>query len=69
LIAVGLAAILGASVSTAQTVGLLCATVLLFSSGWIAGRRGGLTGLRLLLGALTAAAFGAALIGLKASLH
>jgi hypothetical protein len=69
LIAVVITAVLGASVSTAQTVGLVCATLLLFSSGWVAGRRGGLTGFRLLLSALIAAAFGVALIGLKAALH
>jgi hypothetical protein len=69
LIAVVGAATLGASVSTAQTVGMLFATALLFSSGWIAGRRSGLGGLQRLGAALTAAGFGIALIGLKSALH
>jgi hypothetical protein len=69
LISVVFAAVLGASVGTAQTVGLICATVLLFSSGWVAGRRRGLTGVRLLPGAVVAASFGVALIALKTALH
>jgi hypothetical protein len=69
LIAVVIAALLGTSVGTAQTVGLTCATLLLFSSGWIAGRRGGLTGWQRLLGATIAAGFGVALIALKTALH
>lgn len=68
LVVVG-AAILGADVSAAQNAGLICATVLLFSSGLVAGRRSGLTGYKLALAALTAAGFGIALIGLKAALH
>jgi hypothetical protein len=69
LIAVVVAALVGASVSTAQTVGLICATLLLFSAGWVAGRRRGLTGPRLLLAAVIAAGFGLALIALKTALH
>jgi hypothetical protein len=69
LLAVLTAAILGADVGTAQTIGMLCATVLLFVSGWMAGRRNDLTGFRLLLAALIAAGFGVALVGLKSTIH
>lgn len=69
LLAVVAAAILGADVSTAQTVGMICASALLFGSGFIAGRRRGLTGIRLVLAALVAASFGIVLIGLKSALH
>ncbi len=69
LVAVVLSAILGASVSTAQTVGMICATVLLFSSGVIAGRRRGSTGFRLIMTGVIAASFGAILIVLKTSIH
>jgi hypothetical protein len=69
LVAVVIAAALGANVSTAKTIGLTWATLLLFSSGWVSGRRGGLTGARLLIGAVIAASFGVALIALKTSLH
>jgi hypothetical protein len=48
---------------------LICATVLLFISGWMAGRRVGFAGFRRLLAALVAASFGLILIGLKAALH
>jgi hypothetical protein len=69
LLAVVTSAVLGQQVRTAQTVGMICSTVLLFGSGWIAGRSSGLTGIRRLLAALIAAGFGLALIGLKAALH
>lgn len=69
LIAVVVSAVLGADVFEAQTVGMICATVLLFISGWVAGRRNGMTGFRRLGSALVAATFGLALIGLKAALH
>ena len=69
LLAVVVTAILGFGVSTAQTIGMICATVLLFGSGFMAARRSGLTGVKPLLAALVAAALGAALIGLKTTLH
>jgi hypothetical protein len=69
LIAVVAAALVGASIDTAQTVGLICASVLLLGSGFVAGRRAGLTGFRLVLAALTAASFGVVLIGLKSAIH
>lgn len=69
LVAVVIAAALGVNVSTAKTIGLTWATLLLFSSGWVSGRRRGLTGARLLIGAVIAASFGVALIALKTSLH
>jgi hypothetical protein len=69
LVAVVIAAALGVNVSTAKTIGLAWATILLFSSGWVSGRRRGMTGARLLLGAVIAASFGVALIALKTSLH
>jgi hypothetical protein len=69
LIVVVVTAVLGADINTAQVAGLICATVLLFISGWIAGQHAGATGLRRLLAALVAASFGLILIGLKAALH
>ncbi len=69
LVTVILAAAFGASVSTAQTVGLTCATILLFTSGLVAGRRRNLTGFRLIFGAVVAASFGVVLIALKTGLH
>jgi len=69
LLAVVISAGLGAGVGRAQTVGLICATVLLFVSGFAAGRRRGLTGFQQILAALIAAGFGVALIGLKSALH
>jgi len=69
LIAVVISAVVGASVGTAQTVGLICATLLLFGSGWSAGRRRGMTGWRQLVGAVIAAGFGVVLIALKTALH
>lgn len=69
LIVVVVTAVLGADINTAQVAGLICATVLLFISGWIAGRRAGVTGSRRLLAALVAASFGLILIALKAALH
>ncbi len=69
LLAVIVAGSVGASVSNAQTVGLIAATVLLFISGWISSRNSDLHGIKRLLIALLAAAFGGALIILKAALH
>jgi hypothetical protein len=69
LIVVVVAAVLGADVNAAQIAGLICATVLLFISGWFAGRRIGLAGFRRLLAGVVAASFGLALIGLKAALY
>jgi hypothetical protein len=69
LLVVVAAAVFGAGVSTAQTAGMLCATLLLLGSGWIAARRNDLTGFRLVLAALLAAGLGIALIGLKTILH
>ena len=69
LIVVVLAAIVGADVEIAETAGLICATVLLFASGWVAGRRRGSTGFGLFGGAVAAACFGVVLVGLKATLH
>jgi hypothetical protein len=69
LVAVVGSAILGADVPTAQTVGMLCATVLLFGTGWVAAARSRMGYLQRLLSALVAAGFGVALIALKAALH
>jgi hypothetical protein len=69
LIVVVVTAVLGADINTAQIAGLICATILLFISGWIAGGRVGVTGFRRLVAALVAASFGLILIGLKAALH
>jgi hypothetical protein len=69
LIVVVVATISGVGVNEAQTLGLICATVLLFASGYVAGRRSGWTGIQRILGALIAAGFGLALIVLKSALH
>jgi hypothetical protein len=69
LIVVVVTAAIGADINAAQVAGLICATVLLFISGWIAGRSVGATRFRRLLAALVAASFGLILIALKAALH
>jgi len=63
------AGLLGASVELAVTISMISSTCLLVGFGWVAGRRGGLTGLRLILAALFSGFLGLVLIGLKLSLH
>jgi hypothetical protein len=69
LLAVMLTALFGASVGAAQVVGMICATVLLFGSGWVAARDNELAGYRRLLSGLLAASLGIVLIVLKSLLH
>jgi hypothetical protein len=69
LLTVLLAAVFGASVSVAQTVGMICATALLGASGWIAAGRNGLSGLTRFGLSLLAAGLGVILIVLKSVLH
>jgi hypothetical protein len=69
LVVLGAVRLVGFSLITAEIVSLLCSTVLLGAAGWRIGRRGRLrTGERLVSTAV-AAAFGAAMIALKAFLH
>jgi hypothetical protein len=69
LVTVIVAALFGATVDTAQTVGMVATTALLFAAGWIAARRNDLAGFRPVLAAALAAGLGVVLIGLKTALH
>jgi hypothetical protein len=69
LVVLGAVRLVGFSLITAEIASLLCSTVLLGAAGWRIGGRGRLrTGERLVSTAV-AAAFGAAMIALKAFLH
>ncbi len=64
-----LAWLFGASRAVAVLSALAFTTVLLFAFGWMAGRRGGLSGLRLLASALVGGGLGLVMIVLKVALH
>jgi hypothetical protein len=64
-----LAWLLGASRTVAVLSALVFTTLLLFTFGWMAGRRGGLSGLRLLGSALVGGGLGLVMIVLKVALH
>jgi hypothetical protein len=59
----------GASLRAATIVALICSTVLLCIAGWRVGQDGRLTRLEQVISTLSAGAFGAAIIVLKALLH
>jgi hypothetical protein len=69
LLAVLVAAALGAATSTAVTVGLLVAVASLISVGMVAARRSGLSIAATVLSGLVAAALGSAVVILKLALH
>lgn len=69
LVVLIVAGLCGADVSLAVTIALGVTTVVLFWLGWVAARRGGSTGVGLVLSATLAACFGLALVGLKAIVH
>lgn len=64
-----LAWLVGASRTVAVFSALIFTTALLFSFGWIAGRRSGLSGLALLASVLVAGGLGLVMIALKVALH
>lgn len=61
--------LLGASRTAAVLTALFFTAALLFGFGWLAGRRGGLSGLALLASGLIGAVLGLAMVVLKVALH
>jgi hypothetical protein len=69
LLAVAVAGVLGASASTAVTVGLVVAACSLAALGTVAARRSGLSVVATVISGMLAAALGGAVVLLKVALH